>query len=56
MSGDAGQVVVVHRGAPDALVVDREAAGFDDVEGDAQSGGEADEGAEILRNIRLEKG
>ena len=51
-----GQVVVVHGGAADALVVDRKAAGLDDVERRAQAGGQADEGAEILRDIGLEQG
>ena len=50
------QVVVVHGGAADALVVDRKAAGLDDVQRHAQAGGQADEGPEILRNIGLEQG
>jgi len=55
MPDDGRQVVVVHRRPADALVVDREAAGLDDVQRNVQAGGQADEGAEILRNIRLEK-
>ena len=44
------------RGAADALVVEREAAGLDDVERHAQAGGKPDEGAEILRDVGLEEG
>ena len=56
MPGDARQVVIVHGGAADALVVEREAARFDDIERNGKAGGQADEGTEILRNIGLEKG
>ena len=50
------QVVIVHGGPADALVVDRKAAGLDDVERHAQAGGQADEGPEILRDIGLDTG
>ena len=50
---DCGEVVIVHGCTPDALVVDRKAAGLDDVERDAQAGGQANESAEILRYIGL---
>ena len=56
MAGDARPVDVIHGGAADPLVVERKAAGLDDVQRRAQAGGQADEAPRILRNIGLEQG
>jgi hypothetical protein len=53
VAADAGEVDIVHRRPPDAPVVDREAARLDDVQRRRHAGGQADESAEILGNIRL---
>src|SRR5262245_37299934 len=53
VSLDSGEIVVVHGGAADALVVDLKAAGFDQVHGHAEAGAEANEGAEILGDVGL---
>jgi hypothetical protein len=56
MTRDFRQLVVVHGGPADALVVDREAAGLDHVERHVQAGRKADEGPEILGNVGFEQG
>ena len=53
VAAELRQVVIVHGGPADALVVDRKAAGLDDVERHAQAGGKTNESAEILRYIGL---
>src|SRR5438309_6514648 len=56
MPSDRCEVVVVHRRAADALVVDRKAARLDDVERCLETGGQSDEGTQVLRNVGLEEG
>ena len=56
MPDNAGQIVIIHGGAADPLVVERKAAGFDDVERHAQASRQTDESAEILWDIGLVKG
>src|SRR3546814_8663824 len=50
------QRVVVEPRAPQAAVVQQEAAGLDDVEADAQAGRQADQGAAVLGDVRLVEG
>ena len=44
---------IVHAGATQPSVVEDEAAGLDDVDRDAEAGGEAEQRAGILRDVRL---
>ncbi len=56
MAGDAYRVEIVHAGALEAGVGENEPARLDDVDPDAETGGEAQDGAGVLGDVRFEKG
>src|SRR5665213_580123 len=56
MAADIGLAEIIHRRALQAPVVQDEAAGLDDVDGDAQTGAEAQQGTDVLRDVRLVEG
>ena len=47
---------IIETGAAQPLVVDDEAAGLDDIHGDAEAGAEAENRTAVLRNIGLVEG
>ncbi len=49
-------VQVVHPGAPHAAVVEGEAAGLDHVDRQPEAGGETQDRAGVLRDVRLVEG
>src|SRR5439155_20036905 len=53
MTRELGRAEIVHAGATQPSVVEDEAAGLDDVDRDAEAGGEAEQRAGILRDVRL---
>ena len=55
-ASSAAPVEIIHAGALQAAVVEHEAAGLDDVDGDAEAGAEAQQRAGVLRNVGLVEG
>ena len=56
MPSDADKIGIIERGAAQPAVVEEKAAGLDQVDLDPKAGGKPQQGAGILRNIRLEQG
>ena len=55
MQPHRGAFQVVHAGPSQAFVIQTKARGFYDVDGQIEAGGEAQDGARIARNVRLEE-
>jgi len=53
MAGEGRHFEIVHAGAPEVAVGDVEAGGLDDVDGDSQAGGEAQDGAGVAGDVGL---
>jgi len=56
MAYDLGMLQIIHAGAAELLVVEQESAGLDNVHAHPQAGAQADQGAAILKNIKLIEG
>ena len=56
MPHDANLVEIIHSGAPEGAVRDREPGGFHDMRLDAEAGAEPENRSGILRDVGLEKG
>lgn len=56
MTNDSHLIEVVHSGAAEVPVGDREAGGFDNMSLDVQAGAEAENCPRVLRNVWLEQG
>src|SRR5687768_7264118 len=56
MPGQGRHFEIVHAGTPEVAVGDVETGGLDDVDGDTEAGGHAQDGAGVAGDIRLVKG
>lgn len=56
MAGKRRHFEIVHAGAPQVAVGEVEAGGFDDVDADAEAGGEAQDGAGVAGDVGLVEG